>query len=197
MLTIALLAGLSANAQFRWGVSSGINFNKLTFKQDITPVASTMGGQVNVIGELMFPGIGFGVDFGLGYNMQGAKVDFGSKHMWTSEGYGNENVAIHSLYMPVHLRFKYTRLSGLEDYVAPFAYVGPEFNIQVAHSKCDAIKYSGGDLGLTLGVGAELLKRVQVSGAYTWGMTYALKTTLLQNYSAKSRQWSVRVAYYF
>ena len=195
LLTV-LFVSPTANAEYRWGVGAGVNINSLTFKQDITPVKKNVCGQANIIGELMFPGIGFGVDFGLGYNMQGAKVDLGSKEIW-SEEYGNENLIIHSLYIPIHLRFKYTRLDGLEDKIAPMAYFGPEFNIQLGHSKCDAIKFSGGDLGLTLGVGAELFKRFQISGAYTWGMTYVLKTKLLQNYSAKSGQWSVRAAYFF
>lgn len=196
-LALIFMSAPVARAEFRWGVNAGININDLKFKQDITPVSSTIGGQANVIGELMFPGIGFGVDFGLGYNMQGAKVDLGSKVIWQTEGYGKENLAVHNLYIPLHLRFKYTRLDGLEDKIAPLLYVGPEMNIQIGHSKCDAIKYSGGDLGVTLGVGAELFKRFQLTGAYTWGMTYVLKTRLLQNYSAKSSQWSVRLAYYF
>lgn len=195
---IALITfSVPAAAQLRWAATAGFTGNSLSFKQDLVGTSSTIGYGAGVIGELIFPGIGFGLDLGLMYNQQGGKVNLGERKIWASEGYGNEQVYLHSINIPFHLRFKFTRLNGLEDIVAPIVYGGPDFNIQVAHGNCKAFKYSGGDFGLTVGGGAELYKRWQVTGGYTWGMTYALKTKLLDNYSARSRQWWVRVAYFF
>ncbi len=111
---------------------------------------------------------------------------------------------LHMLEIPLHLRFKWTRMNGLEDYIAPFVYGGPDFSFMLAHSDVkgnkdvpNPFKYAGGDLGLTAGGGVELWKRWQVSVQYTWGMTYLLKTRKLENYSAQNRQWAVRVAYFF
>lgn len=188
---------LSASAQFRYGPMAGVNFNNLHFKQDLTPVSGTVGGQAGIQAELMFPGIGFGIDLGLLYNMAGAKVNLGDRLMWHDQGYGNENLMIHQVNIPFHLRFKYTNLDGMEEIIAPFVYGGPDFNLQAGHSKCDALKFSGGDLGLTAGIGAELLRHWQVSVQHSWGMTYALKANILQNYSGNTRQWAVRVAYLF
>ena len=67
----------------------------------------------------------------------------------------------------------------------------------MAHNCGDAFKFSGGDLGLTCGGGVELFRNWQLTVQYTWGMTYALKTKLLDNFSARSRQWTVRAAYFF
>lgn len=197
LLAIIAIAPSSASAKFRWGATAGVNINSLKFKQDIVSIGSTIGYAAGIQGELMFPGIGFGVDFGIGYDQQGAKVNLGEKLIWSSLGYGNEQVYLHNIHIPIHLKFKYTRLNGIENKIAPLVYVGPEFNIQAAHGKCKAFKYSGGDLGITVGVGAELFRKLQVSGAYTWGMTYDLRTKLLDGYSAQSRQWSVRLAYFF
>ena len=197
VLALCLATAISSFAQFRWGATAGYNGNNLTFKQDIVSVSSTSGFTAGGIGELMFPGIGFGIDLGLMYNMQGAKVNLGQKKVWSSLGYGNENVTLHSLTIPFHLRFKWTRLNGLEDIIAPLIYGGPECNIQGAHGKGKAFKYSGGDLSLTVGGGVELKKKWQITGGYSWGMTYALKTKLLDNYSAQSRQWHIRLAYFF
>ena len=58
-------------------------------------------------------------------------------------------------------------------------------------------KSTGGRLGLTCGGRGELWRRWQVSLQYTCGMTYLLKTRLLDDFSARGRQWSVRVAYFF
>lgn len=187
----------AAKAQFRYGPVVGVTLNRLVFKQDLVDVTQQVGYMAGIQGELMFPGIGVGIDLGLLYNQQGAMVKLGQKEIWASEGYGSERVYLHNIQIPVHLRFKYTRLNGIEDKIAPIVFGGPEFNIQVAHGRCDAFKYSGGDLGLTAGVGAELFRRWQVTGSYTWGMSYALKTKLLDDFSAQSRQWTVKVAYFF
>ncbi|MBJ2189175.1 MAG: PorT family protein [Muribaculaceae bacterium] len=198
ILSIILLSVFgAAKAQFRYGPVVGVTLNSLVFKQDLVDVTQQVGYMAGIQGELMFPGIGVGIDLGLLYNQQGAMVKLGQKEIWASEGYGSERVYLHNIQIPVHLRFKYTRLNGIEDKIAPIVFGGPEFNIQVAHGRCDAFKYSGGDLGLTAGVGAELFRRWQVTGSYTWGMSYALKTKLLDDFSAQSRQWTVKVAYFF
>lgn len=194
----ALTCAFESSAQFRWGAMAGINFNNVKFKQnDILSPASALGESAGVVGEMMFPGIGFGIQFGLRYEQLGTKLNMGDFEMWSSHGYGDERIYIHNAQIPFHLKFKYTRLQGLEDYIAPFAFGGPTFNIQLAHSKCEAMKFSGGDLGLTVGGGIELLKRWQVSASYTWGMTYALKANILTDYSARNRTVDIRVAYFF
>lgn len=203
-LLLIIACASSASAQFRYSAIAGVTANDLKFKQDIFPVSGTVGFQLGAQGELMFPGIGFGIDFGLIYNLMGAKTDLGSRKLWSSAGFGNENVMLHGLEIPFHVRFKWTRMNGLEDYIAPFVYGGPDFNILVGHNRIkgnegepNPYTYAGGDLGLTCGGGAELWKRWQVSVQYTWGMTYLLRTRKLDNMSARNRQWAVRVAYFF
>lgn len=193
----AVIAPVVAKSQFRYGPVVGVTINDLVFKQDLIDISQQAGYMAGIQGELMFPGIGVGLDLGLLYNQQGALVKLGQRKVWAADGYGSERVYIHNIQIPIHLRFKYTRLNGVEDKIAPIVFGGPEFNIQVAHGHCDAFKYSGGDLGLTAGIGAELFRRWQVTGSYTWGMTYALKTRLLDDFSARSRQWTVRIAYFF
>lgn len=190
-------ASAPASAQFRYAPVVGVNMTTLSFKHDLAPVSQTVGGQAGVLAELMFPGIGFGLDFGAIYNMGGAKVDLGAKEMWESQGYGNERIMLHQLNIPFHLRFKWTRLGGLEDVIAPFAYGGPDFNILLGHSKCEAMQFAGGALSVTAGLGAELWRKWQVSVSYTWGMTYCMKANILTDYSARGRQWTVRVARFF
>lgn len=199
-----LAAAVPASAQFRYAAVAGATLNDLKFKQDLFDVKKTAGFQVGVQGELMFPGIGFGIDFALLYNQASAKTDLGSREVWSSDGFGNPVTMVHMLQIPLHLRFKWTRMNGLEDYIAPFVYGGPDFGLAVGHNSIkgnegepNPYKYSGGDLGLTCGGGLELWKNWQVSVQYTWGMTYLLKTRKLDNFSAKNRQWAFRVAYFF
>lgn len=190
--------------QFRYGPVAGVNINTLNFKQDLIGISSTVGAQAGIQGELMFPGIGFGIDFGLLYNVEGANVDLGSRKIWSSDGFKKTDVTLHMMQIPFHLRFKWTRMNGLEDYIAPFVYGGPDFSFMLAHNSIKGnagvpspFKYAGGDLCLTAGGGFELFKRWQLSAQYTWGMTYLLKTRKLDNFSAQNRQLSIRVAYLF
>lgn len=192
---------LAAFAQFRFSPLVGFNVNNLKFKQDLVEVRHDYGFQAGMGGELMFPGIGFGIDFGLIYNLEGAKINLGSREIWSSQGLGDENLRIHTLQIPFHLRFKWTRMNGLEDVIAPFVYGGPEFGIHVVHSNfgdgVKPFKYANADLGLAVGGGFEIYKRWQVMVQYTWGMTYITKTRKLDDYSARNRQLAVRLAYLF
>lgn len=194
---VAIALPLSTKAEMRWAATAGATVSNMVFKQDIVPVSKVIGYTAGITGEAIFPGIGIGVDIGLLYDQQGALVNLGQREIWSSLGYGNEHVHIHTIKIPIHLRWKYTRLNGVEDKIAPLIYAGPEFNIQVGHGKCDAFKYSGGDLGIAVGLGAELWKKWQVTAGYVWGLTYVMKTRLLDNYSARSRQWTLKVAYFF
>lgn len=190
--------------QFRYGPTAAVNINTLKFKQDLIDINTRIGAQAGIEAELMFPGIGFGIDFGFIYNMEGANVDLGSRKIWSSDGFKKTDVTLHAIQIPFHLRFKWTRLNGLEDIIAPFVYGGPDFSFVVAHNSIkgnsgvpNPFKYAGGDLGLSVGGGVELLRHWQVSAKYTWGMTYLLKSRKLEGFSAQNRQLSIRVAYMF
>ena len=193
----AMVTAPAAKAQFRYGPMVGLSSTGLRFKQDLVKVSHTVGFSGGVVAEMMFPGIGFGIDLGLYYEKRGAKVNFGEREIWSSQGLGNENLNLHYLALPIHLRFKYTNLNGFEDTLAPLVFAGPTFGFHLANSNIKAMEYSGGDLGLEFGAGCEILKNWQVTASYNLGMTYVTKAKILTNYSARSNEWNFRVAYFF
>ncbi len=194
---VALGAALSASAEFRWGPTVGLNIDNLHWKQNLLAKSQIVGPQVGVMGEVMIPGIGFGVDFGLRYSQLGATLDFGEYKVWNSLGIGKETLRIHSLQIPLDLRFKWTRMNGVEDIIAPFAYGGPVFCFNLANNVTEAVDCPAGYLAVQCGLGAELFKRWQISAGYVWGVSYITRTILLDNYSAQSRNWNVSVTYLF
>lgn len=198
LITIVLLAVsvLTASAQFRWGAVAGVNFERQHFKQNLIEVNGGVGFNAGVMGELMFPGIGFGMDFGLNYEQHSSKIHFDQREVWASDGFGSMTNTIHLLQIPVNLRFKYTRLNGIENVIAPFVFGGPVFNIQVGHSACAPLEYSGGSVGLQCALGAELFKHFQVSGGYYWDLTYETRTRKLENFSARPQGWQVKLVYF-
>ena len=194
---LVVMIAFVASAEFRWGPTAGLNISTYNFRQDLFTINHSPGFDVGVMGELMIPGIGFGVDIGLNYSMYGAKLHLGEKEVWASDGYGVEQSYLHSIHVPISLKFKYTQLNGIERYVAPFAYAGPVFSIIAGHNKLEALEYSGGSVMLQCGLGAELFENFQISGGYYWGMTYELRTVKLDNFSAKPQGWTVKLTYLF
>lgn len=192
-----LLCAAAAKAEFRYGPVAGVDVSTLKFKQDLFTVDQSVGFSAGAMGEMIFPGIGIGIDLGVLYEQRGATLNLGQRKIWASEGYGRERSYLHYINIPLHLRFKWTRMEGFEDYLAPFVFGGPEFGFLAAHNKLEALDYAGGEVGLAAGLGVELFKRWQVSASHTWGMTYALKTAQLTNLSAQNRTWNVRVVYLF
>lgn len=195
---IAILAvAFGASAKFRVGPTVGANFDTFYWKQHLVGSTMLTGFSAGVQCELMIPGIGFGVDFGLKYANRGGRVAFGDQNIWASDGIGTTDLRLHTVQIPVNLRFKYTRLNGIENTVAPFVFAGPQFNFNVGHSSCDAVKCPGASVGLEVGLGAELWKRYQISGGYVWDVTYDTKTRKLDNYSARLEGWIVDFAILF
>ena len=198
LLTLLLIiTALSASAEFRWGPTAGINISTLKWKQDLVTTKSMVGVNAGVMGEIMIPGIGFGVDFALKYALHGAKVNFGEQKVWSSSGYGNENVMLHTLQLPINLRFKWTRMNGAERYVAPFVYAGPVFSFNLATSKLDCIEHPEGSFGLQFGIGGEFFEKWQLSVGYLWGLSYDIRTVKLDNFSARNSGWQINLAWLF
>lgn len=192
LVIIAILAvAFGASAKFRWGPTVGLNIMDYQWRQKLIGNSQLAGFKVGVLGEVMIPGIGFGFDFGLNYVNHGGKVNFGEKEIWASDGIGNTDLRMHVVQVPVNLRFKWTRMNGLENYVAPFVYGGPQFNINVANTKCEAIDRNGLSVGLTCGLGVELWTRFQLSGGYVWDMTNDVKTKKLDDFYGRLQGWTV------
>lgn len=197
VLALIVCSSLTAAAEFRWGPSVGINGTTLHWKQKIAKTTHLIGGQAGVLGEIMIPGIGFGIDLGLRYNYHGSHVNFGDFPVWSSDGIKNQDVVFHDIEIPLNLKFKWTRMNGFEQTLAPFVFGGPVFNFTVATNHQPALEHPGAYVAMQCGAGVELLERWQVSGGYSWGISYEARSIKLDNYSANPRGWFVNLAWLF
>jgi hypothetical protein len=193
----ALSTAFTSKAEFRWGATAGASITTLKFKQELATINQGVGPTLGIQGEMMFPGIGLGIDLGAMYTMQGATLNLQDFPVWSTDGYGKERSYLHTLSIPIDLRFKWTRMNGLEDYVAPFVFGGPVFNFTVCHNSLKAMEYPLGAIGVQAGLGFEILQRWQIQGSYTWGMTYSTRAVKLIDYSAREKYWTVRAVYFF
>lgn len=193
------LVSLSAFAEFRYGPMIGVNGSSLFWKQDLVTTRYKVGGSAGILGEIMIPGIGFGIDIGLRYQLNGAKVNFGERPIWSgAPNYmGNTDVWFHTIQLPLNLRFKWTRLDGLERIIAPFAFAGPVFSFNVATNNVPVIEKPGGTVEIQVGGGVELIEHLQISGGYYWGVSYQVRTIKLENFSARPQGWFINAAWLF
>jgi len=199
LITALILATTITTAQTssRWGVTAGATINELHFKQhDIVPTSRMWGPQVGVTGEMNFSGIGFGVESAALYTLKQARVDYGARTAWSSLGYGNETVAMHYLDVPLHLKFKYHRLGGVENTIMPLLYVGPQFSFLLHGNHGDLNKYPPVNVYLDAGVGVELMERVQVRAGYNFSIGQTLHTRILDDNVAKNRTWYFNLTWF-
>lgn len=196
-LLLCIVAALPAAAEFRWGPAVGTDVSSFYWKQNLVDTHYKFGFNAGVMGEIMIPGIGFGVDFGLRYNQHTASVNFGERPIWGLEGVGKEDVTVRALQIPLNLRFKWTRLDGLEQYVAPFAYAGPVFSFTLDTTAKDVLEHPAACVGVQVGAGAEFFEHWQLSAGYYWGVSYELRTIKLDNFSARPQGWNINLSYLF
>lgn len=201
LVLLALICALAAQAQpeRRWGVTVGGNYNEIHFKQtDIFQSDRMFGPSVGLTGDMMIPGVGFGVDASILYTMRQGRLHLGDRRVWESQGLGDEVARQHYLDIPLNLKFRYSRLGGVENTIMPFVYAGPTFSFLVGHNNVgNALKYTTLSVLLHAGVGIELFNRVQVSGGYSFSIGQNLGTKLLDDHVAKHRTWFVQATYFF
>lgn len=201
IIALALVSALSSVAQpvRRWGVTVGGNYNEIHFKQtDIFDSDRMFGGSVGITGDMMIPGVGFGVDGSILYTLRQGRLHLGDKMIWSSQGIETQAARQHYIDVPINLKFRYSKLGGFESTLMPFIYAGPTFSFLVGHNKVgDALKYTTVNVLLHAGIGVELFNKVQVSGGYSFSVGQNLGTKLLDDNVAKHRTWFLQATYFF
>ncbi len=197
---LAIVAALTAQAQTetRWGITAGANYNEVHFKQsNIMPVDRNFGPTVGLTGEMNIQGIGFGLDASLLYSMRGGKLHYGDYKVWSSLGLGTETVRMHTIDVPINLKFRWHRMNGFENTLMPFVAVGPNFSFLVGKNLPNVNRYKTVSVVLHFGLGVELFRHLQLQAGYNFSVGETLRTQLLDDNIAKNRFWNVSATYFF
>ncbi len=195
MLACAIAA--SAQTSSRWGITAGANINEVHFKQqDIVSTSRMWGPQLGVTGEMNFSGIGFGAEASLIYTLKQGKVNYGERTMWKAVGAGKETVAMHYIDVPLHLKFKYNRLNGLESTIMPMLFVGPQFSFLPYASHKELNSYPPVNVYLDMGAGIELMEHLQIRVGYNFSIGQSFHTKLLDENVAKNRTWYINATWF-
>ncbi len=189
----------TAKSETRWGIVAAGNLSTSKFNQSMIEVNHGFGGGAGLIGEIIIPGIGFAIDGSVLYSLFTSKIHFGDRYVWSSDGFGEERLYNHTIQIPLNLKFKYTNLNGVENTIAPLVYAGPSFAVHLGDGSkgAEAVAYRKVGVGIHVGVGCELVRRVQVSVNYSWGINKTFETIKLDEFGAKNKYWRLQVAYMF
>ncbi len=193
-----LLSSTPADAQIKFGIKAGANFNSLKFNQDLFNDDNRAGFNGGVMLEFTMPLIGVGMDASVMYVHRSGEdfkeLDASGNEISTSTGRDYIDI-------PLNLKYKLS-LPGIGSLVKPFVTTGPSFAFLVSKKNINEfIKNKSCDIAWNFGFGVELFSHVQVAASYGLGLTNTLEYVGIGNNNetieGKNRYWTVTAAYLF
>ncbi|MBD5172709.1 MAG: PorT family protein [Bacteroidales bacterium] len=207
LVAVALLSAFSANAGLRWGVKAGLNINKIDLSAGSSQGFGTFDGNnrcgwtAGLMGEYMIPMVGVGVDLSLMYTRMESNpgVEYSSD---------SERLPLGKNFLEIPLNLKY-RLSipAISRIFAPAIYTGPTLALCLDGDK-NAFETKTCQWGWNLGLSFELIRHLQLSAGYTWGINNiaekldvnklaGMPGMQVENLKAKNNYWTVTVGWLF
>ena len=186
---VAMIIALPASAQFRFGIKAGVALNSLHFSSDYLENLNSdnrAGFTGGLMAEFTVPVIGLGLDASLMYVHRNAEeaVD-------TDDAEGEVSFAKRDyIEIPINVKYKFS-IPAISSIVAPYVFTGPSIAFLVSDSK-DIYKKC--DFAWNVGAGVELVRHLQVSASYGFGIT---KLVAERDANVKNRYWTLTAAYLF
>jgi hypothetical protein len=204
------------DAKFRFGVKAGANVSNF-MTADGSKLDFTNASLANFTGGATVEWLfwkGLGIDAGVMYTAKGTEYKAGDDII--SDIYtdlmGTNSVmkaTIHYLEVPVNIKYKLS-IKGLKELIAPFVYVGPSFAFKLGEEvsfgdtniKENEVDFNAVDVALNVGLGVEIIKHLNVSAQYGWGLgtvvdDFKILGESLGTLDLKSGVWTVTVAWMF
>ncbi len=191
-LLVAVFGMGIAQAQFRFGIKAGLNLNSLHFKDLPKNFDSDnkCGFTAGVMTEFQVPLIGLCFDLSAMYTRMNSEVE---------ENDHDRNIGKNFLEVPLNIKYKFG-LPVVGNIVAPYLFTGPSFAFKLDKNTIDAFKTKTCQVAWNVGLGVELVKHVQVSGSYGFGINNIVKHVSdvnTTNYKVKNNYWTITAAYLF
>jgi len=200
VVAVAFVAafGLSASAQFSFGLKAGVAVSDLKFSEDVLEADNRAGFTGGVMAEFMIPMTNIGLDASLMYVRRNS--EFGVEY---SNG---EKVEGHRDYIevPVNLKWK-IGVPVIASIVKPYVFTGPSFAFLTSKKDIENVwKNKSVDVSWNVGFGVELMSKLQVGASYGFGITKAVEIATSDgagvqgvNIDGKNRYWTITAAYLF
>ncbi|MDR0541130.1 MAG: porin family protein [Dysgonamonadaceae bacterium] len=195
------IAGISAQAQLKFGLKAGVNLANASLKGNVLDNLKTenlTGFQVGPMLNVTIPIFGLGFDAAVLYSQDGFKYKSASE----AAGEIYRTYKLNTLEVPVNLKYKLT----LFKLIGAYATAGPYINFKLSDNLKTQFEDKTFGAGLNFGVGIELLNHLQIGVNYRNGLTddyskikvaYLLPSLETGKLEGKTTTWSVTAAYLF
>ncbi|MCM1310715.1 MAG: PorT family protein [Bacteroides sp.] len=192
---IACAASLTAAAgPFQFGIVAGMNVNSISTSNfgDTFSADNRCGFAGGVMAKFTVPIINIGADIAALYEYRTMQMD-------------NDGVTdkLHYSYLAVPLHVRYDiPMPAISSIFFPTIYTGPNFAFRLGNGMLDDYKANKYNIGWDFGLGITLVKHVQISAAYTLGISSkAVSFVGIDNDGAnikgKTNGWTITAAYLF
>lgn len=192
---IACAASLTAAAgPFQFGIVAGMNVNSISTTNfaDNFSADNRCGFAGGVMAKFTVPIINIGVDLS-------ALYEYRTMQMTDNEEVNNLHYSY--LAVPLHVRYDIP-MPAISSIFFPTIYTGPNFAFRLGNGMMDDYKANKYNIGWDFGLGITLVKHVQISAAYTLGISSkAVSLVGIDNEGAnikgKTNGWTITAAYLF
>lgn len=203
LLLVAVLGAFGAQAQIRFGIKAGANFNKIHFSdvESSFQPDNSCGWNAGVMTEFTVPIVGLCFDASLLYSRMNNAIssDFNKEvadALDSDMSYGKNFLEI-----PINIKYKFG-IPVIGSIIKPFIYTGPSFAFKLDKSIMDKTFQCAWNIG----IGVELIKHLQISGSYGFGINNVAKEVMknvdpdfgdVEKIKAKNNYWTVSAAWLF
>lgn len=205
LVAAALMMGITAKAQVKFGVKGGVNVTSMSFNNSVFDASNRTGFFIGPTVKIQLPLVGLGIDASALYDQREAKL---KGEVSGYEADLNTKVKQQAINIPVNLRYTF----GLGDIAGVYLAAGPQFGFNVGDKNFDMLKAANYKLKSTnfsvnVGAGVTLINHLEIGFNYNiacgktgevTGKSVATETIKnLLDSEGKSNAWQISAAYYF
>lgn len=173
LLVVLVIITLTANAQFKFGVTGGLNIAKFS-NENISSFENVIGLNSGLIFEVKLPvAIGFEAD--LLYSMKGSKFKADLGRGIVSSDYSSKYIDL-----PVVTKLYFFKVLNVQLGLQYSYLIGADLNIDEIGRQDVKDSFNSNDFSAVLGLGFDI-NRLHFSGRYNWGLVSAFDNGTTKN----------------
>ena len=196
LIALMALFTTNANAQVTFGVKGGLNVSNMKLNSELFSASNKTGFFIGPTAKFSLPIVGVGMDASLLYDQREVKITGNSID-------GTTKLVQSQIVLPINFRYSV----GLGSFANVFGFAGPQFGFNVGDKSKTIIqdvadwKFSNSNFSINFGVGATLLKHLQVTASYNVACGKTGELTLEQGVQSvvkgSNSSWQVGATYFF
>lgn len=196
LVAAALMMGITAKAQVKFGVKGGVNVTSMSFNNSVFDASNRTGFFIGPTVKIQLPLVGLGIDASALYDQREAKVKVADSYTT------DKTLRCQAINVPINLRYGW----GLSSLANVFLFAGPQFGFNVGKKNQDLTENTtwsvkNSNFSVNVGAGFTVLSHLQISANYNivCGKTSDATLQNVVNKEARSRAnaWQIALAYYF